>query len=102
MSSRAEQVLSELRKAVAEIEELAKESVVDAEAAGGEVAQRLSAALAEARGRIRETEKSLRRELLRGAKAADSYVHENVWLSIGIAAAAAFVLGAITTRRGRD
>jgi ElaB/YqjD/DUF883 family membrane-anchored ribosome-binding protein len=102
MSSRAEQVLTELRKAVAEIEQLAKQSVGAAEAAGDDAAQRLSAALAEARSRISDTEKSLQRELQRGAKAADSYVHENVWLSIGIAAAAAFVLGAMTTRRERD
>ena len=35
------------------------------------------------------------------AKAADRYVRDHAWVSIGVAAAIAFLLGALSTRRDR-
>lgn len=68
------------------------------EAASGE-RERIGERLRHARTRLGELEEQFLSEARERAEAADRYVHENPWRTIGIAAALAFALGALVGRR---
>ena len=91
--------IAQLHKVLAELESFAKATAEKAGDGGADLVGQFKEALATARTRIKEAEESLHREAVRSARTADSFVHEHTWMSIGIAAAVAFLLGAITTRR---
>jgi ElaB/YqjD/DUF883 family membrane-anchored ribosome-binding protein len=95
MSGNAQNVLKAIQDAVAEIEALAKEAAGMTGERAEAVRESVRERLADVTARARELE----RDLLRGARAAEGYVRENPWRSIGIAAAAAFLLGALMSRR---
>jgi ElaB/YqjD/DUF883 family membrane-anchored ribosome-binding protein len=99
MEAHVDETLKQLHELVAELEARARSAAGAAGEGGAEVAGKLRAALAAARARMAEVEHSLARDAGRGAKAADEFVRENAWMSIGIAAAVAFVLGALFARR---
>jgi len=99
MNAHVDESLKQLHELVAELEARARAAADAAGEGGAEVAGKLRAALAAARARMAEVEHSLARDAGRGAKAADEFVRENAWMSIGIAAAVAFVLGALFARR---
>jgi ElaB/YqjD/DUF883 family membrane-anchored ribosome-binding protein len=95
----AEQLTGQLHKLMAEIEDLAKSAAQSAESSGSETAEGLRNTLSGVRQRLLDTENLLERELRQQGKAVDQYVHEHAWLTIGIAAAAAFMLGAAAVRK---
>ncbi len=99
MNTEAIEPLRLLRKALADLEAAARQAAESAAGGKNEAGERLRDALSAARSRITDAEQSLQQNLGQGAKAADRYVHENVWVSIGIAAAVAFIIGALTGRR---
>ena len=99
MSSHAEQLSSQLHKLLSDLESLAKSAAGTVGQEGEETASRLKDTLASARSRIREVEEGLQRNVTRGARVADDYVHDHAWMSIGVAAAVGFLLGALTSRR---
>jgi ElaB/YqjD/DUF883 family membrane-anchored ribosome-binding protein len=96
MESGTERTLDDLHKLIGDVEALFKGA---AGSCAGEAGERLSAGLMHARERIAAVEDNLRGGVKRGARVADRYVHANPWQSIGIAAAAAFILGALVSRR---
>lgn len=98
MSTQTEQLLGQLHKLVAEIESVARAAGGVAEDGGAEVASKLGGALAGARDRLQDVERKLERDLVQHGKVLDGYVRENVWVSIGVVAAVAFLLGAMTRR----
>jgi ElaB/YqjD/DUF883 family membrane-anchored ribosome-binding protein len=91
--------VSQLHQVLTELERFARTTAEKAGDGGAELVEQLKGTLAAARARIKEAEDSLRREAVQGAKSADGFVHEHTWMSIGIAAAVAFLLGALTARR---
>ena len=99
MKSNAERVLSDLQALVHELEHSFKSCAAEGLEDAGE---RVKDTLARAREKIEDLESTLRREVRQGAKAADRYVHSNPWASIGIAAAVAFIVGALVSRREPD
>ncbi len=99
MNADASEPLKQLHKVLAELEGLAKAAANTAGEGGTDLLGRLKGTLDSARTRIRDAEQALQREATHGAKAADQYVHDHTWMSIGIAAAVAFLLGALTARR---
>ncbi len=96
MQGAAERILGDLHNLVRELEDSFKNNstVENLGEAGGQLKQGLS--------RAREKVEELQTTAKRSAKAADTYVHSNPWRSIGIAAAAAFILGAIVSRHESD
>ena len=99
MSLGSEQLLKQLAKLVADIEGLAA-ATKQAEAEGAaSVSDHIKEALADAHTRIRSAEQGLKRGAVDSAKAADNYVRNNAWVAVGVAAAIAFLLGALSTRR---
>lgn len=99
MTSDAERVLSAIKEAVVELEALAKDTTEiageRAEAAKENVRERLEQAVEKIRG----LEQELRRRVQSGAKTSNDYVKDNLWRSLGITAAVAFLLGALVSRR---
>jgi ElaB/YqjD/DUF883 family membrane-anchored ribosome-binding protein len=99
MSTSAEQLLGQLHRVLEDLEEFAG-TARDAGAEGaGAVTDHLKEALGKARERISGLETGLKRGAVAGAKATDAYVRDHTWQSIGVAAAIAFLLGALLTRR---
>jgi ElaB/YqjD/DUF883 family membrane-anchored ribosome-binding protein len=91
--------IRQLHKVLSELESLARSTAEKAGDGGADLIEQLKGTLATARSRIKEAEQTLQREAAQGVKTADDYVHEHTWMSIGIAAAVAFLLGALTARR---
>lgn len=91
--------IEQLRNVLEELESLAKAASGAVDEGQSETVERLYTALSAARSRIKDAEHALERNVAQGAKAADDFVHENTWISIGIAAAVAFLLGALTAKR---
>lgn len=99
MTANTEQLLGQLHKLVAEIEALAKSTASVAAEGGAEAAEHFKGALEGARERIEDVERSLERDLRRQGKVIDRYVRDNAWGAVAIAAAVAFLLGALSRRR---
>jgi ElaB/YqjD/DUF883 family membrane-anchored ribosome-binding protein len=95
LNSEAEQLLSQLKRIVAELDGLAAAASGSSAEFGAAVSEQLKEGLSSARNRINELELGLRR----GAKAADSYVREHTWASVAIAAGVAFLIGVLYRRR---
>ena len=92
-------LMEDLRAVVADAEELLK-------ATAGQTGERIAAArgkaeesLKAARARLDEQETALMVKTKAVAKATEDYVKDNPWTSVGIAAAAGFVLFILATRR---
>ena len=99
MSRNTERTLNELNKLVGDLEALLKGAAGAAAQQAGEAGEKLSAGLADARERLEAVEDNLVRNVKRNARRADRYVHDNPWPAIGVAAAAAFLLGVLLSRR---
>jgi ElaB/YqjD/DUF883 family membrane-anchored ribosome-binding protein len=99
MNSAGNDPIKQLHQVLSELESLARSTAEKAGDGGADLIEQLKGTLATARSRIKEAEQSLQREVTQGARTADQYVHEHTWMSIGIAAAVAFLLGALTARR---
>lgn len=99
MTSGAETMLSAIEDAVIELEAVVKEAaaMVGEEAEAAE--ENLRARLDRVTKRVRGLEQELRRRIRSGANTANDYVNDNPWRSLGIAAAVAFLLGALVSRR---
>jgi ElaB/YqjD/DUF883 family membrane-anchored ribosome-binding protein len=102
MKGHAERVLEDLQQLVAQFEELVKGSLSGAGEQVGDTSERLQSGLRRARERLASFERELGREFGEfgaSARAADQYVRDHAWTAIGIAAAAAFLVGLIAARR---
>jgi ElaB/YqjD/DUF883 family membrane-anchored ribosome-binding protein len=92
-------VFDELRKIISQVEDLIQTTLGGAGEQAGEVADRLHEGIGQARERLADFEQGLGRDLKQGAQAADRYVRDNAWVAIGAAAAAAFLIGVLVSRR---
>jgi ElaB/YqjD/DUF883 family membrane-anchored ribosome-binding protein len=64
-----------------------------------ELRGRAEASLRKARERMAEAGVEVQEKAKAVAKSADTYVHENPWTSIAIAAGVGFLIGSLTSRR---
>jgi ElaB/YqjD/DUF883 family membrane-anchored ribosome-binding protein len=99
MSGGSERVFEDLQKIMNEVEDLVKATLGTAGERAGGAAERLQAGIGQVRDRLAAFEQGLGREFKQGARLADRYVHDNAWLAVGVAAAAAFLLGVFAARR---
>ncbi|MGC2160811.1 MAG: hypothetical protein WA634_02780 [Silvibacterium sp.] len=90
-----ENVEASLRQAQNLMEQLATEAAEGADKVSGE----LLASVAKVRERLTDLEEKLKRDMKRSARAAEHYIQAHPWKTIGIAALASFLLGALLTRR---
>jgi ElaB/YqjD/DUF883 family membrane-anchored ribosome-binding protein len=99
MVTKTHKTLDDLHQLIGDIEGLFKGSAENAGEYAGEAGERICEGLASARERIADVEQSLRGGVKRGARTVNRYVHDSPWQSIGIASAAAFILGTLISRR---
>jgi ElaB/YqjD/DUF883 family membrane-anchored ribosome-binding protein len=99
MSSNTERTLNDLSRLIGDLEALLKGAAGAAAEQAGEAGEKLSARLAEARERLEAVEDRVVNDVKRSARGADRLVRDNPWPAIGIAAAAAFLLGVLLSRR---
>jgi ElaB/YqjD/DUF883 family membrane-anchored ribosome-binding protein len=99
MSSGTEKVLDDLHRVLGDLEQVVKGAMSSASGQTEEVANKIRDALDQAQGRIEGAEKVLGKNLGRGVKVANDYVKDNTWMSLGIMAAVAFVVGFSMGRR---
>ncbi len=103
MSTRAinpkEKLAADLKAVVADSEELLK-------ATAGQAGEKINAArvraeksLSAAKARLDEIEEAAMEKAKAAAKATDTYVHENPWQAIGIAAGVGFLVGLLIGRK---
>lgn len=90
---------SDLKTVIASAEELLSSTAHEAGEHVSEAREIARDKLRAAREGLGEIEETLVSEARAKAKAADGYVHENPWRSIGVAAGLAFALGVLMGRR---
>ena len=94
-----DQLVADLKTVVEDAEALLKATSTLTGEKIQEVRARAEASLRQARVRLTEVEQEAMRRAKEIADAADEYVHENPWQSVGIAAGIGLVLGVLLSRR---
>lgn len=91
MSEQTQKLMDDVKAVVADIESIAKTG-------GADAAAQMSSKLASLREKLVAAELALVDKAKAGAKAVDTYVHDNPWKSVGIAAGIGLVIGLLVNR----
>lgn len=94
-----EQLVSDMRVVVADLESMLKATANSADAEVRALGDRLRERLSLAKARLVDAEHALLAKGKEIARTTDDYVHENPWTSIGIAAGVGLLLGVVIGRR---
>jgi len=94
-----EKLMQDLRLVVEDAEALLKATAGEADEKIAQARQRAEESLRQARRRLQEMGEDVEAQVRDSARAADEYVHDNPWQSIGVAAGIAFLLGYLIGRR---
>jgi ElaB/YqjD/DUF883 family membrane-anchored ribosome-binding protein len=94
-----DQLVADLKTVMQDAEALLKATSTVTGEKIQEVRARAEESLRQARTRLTEVEEEAMRRAREIADAADEYVHENPWQSVGIAAGIGLVLGLLIARR---
>lgn len=94
-----DKLVSDLKVVVSDAEELLKLTAGQAGDKLGDVRVRLGERLAIAKERLIEAEAAVVEKTKMAAHATDDYVHAHPWQSVGVAAGVAFLLGLLAGRR---
>ena len=94
-----DKLMNDLRVVVADAEALLRATAGQAGEKMAEVRARAEESLRAARSSLEDTGADVAARARAGADAADAYVRENPWASIGIAAGAGFLIGYLIGRR---
>jgi ElaB/YqjD/DUF883 family membrane-anchored ribosome-binding protein len=95
----ADQLVADLKTVVEDAEALLKATSTLTGEKIQEVRARAEESLRQAKVRLSEVEEEAMRRAREIADAADEYVHENPWQSVGIAAGIGLVIGLLLARR---
>ena len=94
-----EKLMADMRLVVADAEELLKATASQTGERIAAARARASESLQMAKARLAETQATVVEKVKVVAKSTDDYVHEKPWQSVGMAAAAGLVIGALISRR---
>jgi ElaB/YqjD/DUF883 family membrane-anchored ribosome-binding protein len=94
-----EKLVSDMKIVVSDAEEILRATTDVAGDKFGELRERLSVRLHDAKLRISDAEEALVDRTKAAARATDEYVNENPWRAAGIAAGVGLLLGVIIGRR---
>jgi ElaB/YqjD/DUF883 family membrane-anchored ribosome-binding protein len=94
-----EQLLSDMRVVITDLESLLKATAGSADAEVRAMADRVRDRLLVAKARLLDAEQRLVERGRQVARSTDDYVHENPWSSIGIGAGVGLLLGILIGRR---
>lgn len=95
----SEKLMADLRLVVADAEALLQATAGQAGESAAQMREKVKASLARARTNLAQLEQDAVARAKLAGKAADEYVHENPWRSIGIAAGVGLVIGLLISRR---
>jgi len=98
-SAQTDKLLADLRLVVADAEELLRTTAGEAGEGAAELRARVMASLARAREGLAQAQENAVARARAAGRAADDYVHENPWRSIGLAAACGLAIGLLIGRR---
>ena len=96
--SKAE-LIEEFKALVADAEALIKATAKDSSAGVAKVRSKAEASLTAAKDKLEALQDDLLEKGKAATKAADEYVHENPWKSVGIAAGVGLIIGLLISRR---
>jgi ElaB/YqjD/DUF883 family membrane-anchored ribosome-binding protein len=94
-----EKLVSDLKAVIADAEDMLHATANEAGDRVADLRARITERLHDARLRLGEAEAVLLDKTRKAARAADNYVHESPWQSVGIGVGVGFLLGFILGRR---
>lgn len=94
-----EQILSDMRVVVGDLESMLKATANSADADVRALSERLRDRLAVAKARLLDAEHAMLERGRQLARTTDDYVHQHPWSSIGVAAGIGLLLGVVIARR---
>jgi ElaB/YqjD/DUF883 family membrane-anchored ribosome-binding protein len=98
-SAQTDKLLADLKVVVADADELLRTTAGHAGEGVAEMRAKVQASLASAREGLAQAQEAALAHARAAGRAADDYVHENPWRSIGLAAACGLVVGMLIGRR---
>jgi ElaB/YqjD/DUF883 family membrane-anchored ribosome-binding protein len=98
-AAQTDKLLADLRLVVSDAEELLRSTAGQAGEGAAELRDKVKASLARARDGLAEAQDAALSKAKAAGRAADDYVHDNPWRSIGIAAGVGVVVGLLIGRR---
>lgn len=98
-AAQRERVMADLRVVIADAEELLRLGAEQTGAAATEWRAKVEARLADAKASLLDMQDAAIERAKAAGRAADEYVHENPWRSIGVAAGVGLVVGLLIGRR---
>lgn len=93
------QLAADFKAVVADAEALIKATANQGDEKLAEIRARAEESLKVAKARMAETQSAVIMKTEQAAKAADVYVHDNPWQSMGLAASVGLVVGILLCRR---
>lgn len=94
-----DRLMADLKRVVADAESLLSRGADAADEGGHELRVKLQARLREAQDKLGDLQDLTLARARAAGKAADQYVHDNPWSSIGAAAAVGLLVGVLLGRR---
>lgn len=94
-----EKLIADFRIVVADAEELLRATANQAGDKAAELRAKIQNRLADAKLRLADAEAAVVDRAKQVGRAADTYVHDNPWRSVGIAAGFGFIVGLLIGRR---
>lgn len=98
-SAQTDKLMADLRLVVADAEELLRTTAGQAGEGAAELRAKVQASLARARDSLAQAQDAAIAKAKAAGRAADDYVHENPWRSIGVAAGFGLLVGLLIGRR---
>lgn len=98
-AAQTDKLMADLRLVVSDAEELLRSTAGQAGDGAAELRDRVQASLARARAGLADAQDAAITRAKAAGRAADDYVHDNPWRSIGIAAGFGLLVGLLIGRR---
>lgn len=94
-----DKLIADLRAVVADAEELLRATAGQASNGASDLRAKIQANLQTAKANLAEAQAAVTERAKAAGKAADEYVHENPWTSIGVAAGVGLLVGMLISRK---
>lgn len=94
-----EKLITDFKVVVADAEELLRATASQAGDKAAELRARIQSRLADAKIKLADAEAAVVERAKLVGRAADDYVHDNPWRSVGVAAGIGFIVGLLIGRR---
>jgi len=91
--------MADLQDVLADTEAMLKDVANESGEMASALRERITANLQNVKAKLIETEQLVTHKAKVAAKATDTYVHDNPWQSVGVAAGIGFLVGLLVSRR---